>query len=58
LPPAAIAALNAIEVDNTYYFWRGESTEKACVGNYQRAFSTGIRIVGAIRLQWNCSYPE
>jgi transposase len=38
LPPAALNALQAIPTSTDYYFWSGESTKKACVGNYQRAF--------------------
>jgi integrase/recombinase XerD len=38
LPPAALAALKAISSSTEYYFWSGESTKKACVGDYQRAF--------------------
>jgi site-specific recombinase XerD len=37
LPQTALAALKAIETSQ-YYFWSGESTKKACVGDYQRAF--------------------
>jgi integrase/recombinase XerD len=37
LPPVALAALDAIQTSN-YYFWSGASTKKSCVGDYQRAF--------------------
>jgi integrase/recombinase XerD len=37
LPPAALAALDAIQTPN-HYFWSGTSTKKSCVGDYQRAF--------------------
>jgi len=37
LHPDAVAALDAIQTDN-YYFWSGLSTKKSCVGDYQQAF--------------------
>jgi len=38
LPPACIAALEAIDSGNEYFFWSGFGTRKAAVGDYQRAF--------------------
>ena len=37
LPPLALAALDAIQTSN-YYFWSGQGTKKSCVGDYLRAF--------------------
>jgi integrase/recombinase XerD len=38
LPPVALAALEAIDSANEYFFWSGLETRKAAVGDYQRAF--------------------
>ena len=45
LPPAVIAALDAIET-STYYFWSGQGTKKSCVGDYQRAFKKLYKLAG------------
>jgi integrase/recombinase XerD len=38
LPPAAIAALEAVDASNEYFFWSGLGTRKAAVSIYQRSF--------------------
>jgi integrase/recombinase XerD len=38
LPPVCIAALEAIDADNEYFFWSGHGERKSAVGDYQRAF--------------------
>lgn len=45
LHPDAVAALEAIDSDN-YYFWSGLSTKKSCVGDYQRAFKKLYGLAG------------
>ena len=37
LPPVALAALDAIQTSN-HYFWSGRGKKKSCVSDYQRAF--------------------
>jgi integrase/recombinase XerD len=45
LPADALAALNAIQTSN-YYFWSGQGTKKSCVGDYQRAFKKLYKLAG------------
>lgn len=56
LPPSVSKALEAIPRTAAYFFWSGESTKKACVGDYQRAFKKLYDLAGATLWPWNCSY--
>ena len=62
LPPVALAALDAIQTSN-YYFWSGQGTKKSCVGIISvrsrssinlRGWKTGTRTAGETHSPWSC----